>query len=141
MYIRKLFAAAALTTSMVVPTVALAAEPTAPAGCVLGGYQITSVTPYRVEEHVVRALSVRRLRGAEVRVQAQPGLTAEWLQLILQQRLGEAKRGDIHDCILETDVRRVEVDPAGTGFIVRLIAKDTKKAEEVLRRARVLAGA
>jgi hypothetical protein len=141
MYIRKLFAAAALTMSMVVPTVALAGEPTAPAACVFGGYQIASVTPYRVEERTGRALSFRRLRGAEIRVQAQPGLTVEWLQLTLQQRLQEAKRGDLHDCVLGTDVSRVEVSSAGTGFIVRLVAKDTKKADEVFRRASVLAGA
>ena len=141
MYVRKLFAAASLTMSMIVPTVALAGEPMAPAGCVLGGYQIVSVTPYRIEERTGRALSVRRLHGAEIRVQAQPGLTAEWLQLTLQERLQEAKRGDIHDCVLETDVSRVEVDSTGTGFMVRLVAKDTKKAEEVLHRANVLAGA
>jgi len=32
----------------------------------------------------------------------------------------------------------VRVDSAGTGFLIKIIARDASKADEVLRRARLL---
>lgn len=139
MSIRKLFAVTTLALSMVAPAVALGAEPAVPSHCALEGYEIRTVNPYRVMEHLGKG-TLWRLRGAEMQVQAQPGLTAEWLQLTLQRHLGAMRSADMKDCPLDADVTRVAVSSAGTGFTVRLIANDTKKAEEVLRRARLLAG-
>jgi hypothetical protein len=42
------------------------------------------------------------------------------------------------DCALDVNDVKVRVDPAGTGFAVKLIARDASQAEEVLRRARLL---
>ncbi len=44
------------------------------------------------------------------------------------------------DCALSANDVRVEIDSAGAGFSVRLIARDANRAEEVLRRARLLLG-
>jgi hypothetical protein len=139
MFIRKLLSVTTLALSMVAPAVALAAEPAAPSHCALEGYQISSVSPYRVVEHLGKG-TLWRLRGAEIHVEAQPGLTAEWLQLTLQRHLEAMRGAEMKDCVLDADVARVAVSSAGSGFTVRLIANDTKAAEEVLRRARVLAG-
>lgn len=140
MSIRKLFGVTTLALSMLAPALALAVEPSKPPRCALEGYVIRSITPYRAQEHTGR-VPIWRLRGAEVQVEARPGLTAEWLQLRLQQHLQEMRRSAMKDCVLNADVARVTVSSARTGFTVRLIATDTKKAEAVLRRARVLAGA
>jgi hypothetical protein len=43
------------------------------------------------------------------------------------------------DCALEVKGVTVQVDSAGAGFDVKLIARDANQAEEVLRRARLLA--
>lgn len=96
------------------------------------------VAPYRVEERIGRS-SIPRLKGAEVFVQAKPGLTAEWLQLTLARHVA-ALRGpaSMPDCAFDVNGVAVRVDSAGTGFLVKIIARDTVKGEEVLRRARLV---
>ena len=138
----KLLAVAALAASTLVSTVSLAAaaEPANRPPCVLNEYHVTSVTPYRVDEAIGRS-RVPHVRGALVFVQAQPGLTAEWLQLQLQQHLQTMRTADMKDCAFDLKDVRVEVSSAGTGFAVKVIATDAAKSQEVLRRARLLVGA
>ena len=115
-------------------------SPAAPghANCVLRPYTVTAVTPQFVDVQQGR-VTTRRLAGAIVYVQAEPGLTAEWLTLSLQRHLSAMQAGPgMKDCPL-ADVR-VGVGSAGAGFAIQLTAKDPKSAEEVLRRARLLRG-
>ncbi len=114
----------------------LAAQADSPSACVLKLHRIGSVSPYRVEEHSGKA-TISRLRGAELWVVAEPGLTREWLQLTLTRHLAEM-RGTMKDCPLDMADLRVSVESAGAGFSVRIVARDTEHAEEVLRRARQL---
>ena len=108
--------------------------------CALLGFTVTSVAPHFVDQQQGRA-TIQRLAGATVYVQAQPGLTREWLRLSLERHL-TAMRGasTMKDCPLGTKDIQIAVDSAGTGFAVQLSAKDTKTAQEVLRRARLLRG-
>lgn len=120
-----------------VPVVSFASTPTSP-NCLLREHRITSVTPYRVEERIGKS-AVQRLRGAEVFVQAEPGLTAEWLQLTLARHVAQMRAPAVMpDCAFDVDDVAVRVESAGTGFRVRIMARDTDKAGEVLRRARLL---
>ena len=80
----------------------------------------------------------KHLKGAEVRLQAEPGLTAEWLQLTLARHVVEMRRTSTSDCALDLADLQVRVDSAGSGFSVKLIANDSNKAKEVLRRAQLL---
>ena len=106
--------------------------------CLLREHRITSVTPYRVEERIGKS-AILRLRGAEVFVQAERGLTAEWLQLKLARHVAQMRGpAAMADCAFDVDDVAVGVESGGTGFRVRIIARDTDKAEEVLRRARLL---
>lgn len=116
-----------------------AATAAAAAPCQLKTHRATSVTPYRVNEPLGKT-TVSRLRGANVYVQAEPGLTKEWLQLTLTRHLNEMRGTTMKDCPLDLDDVTISVDSAGPGFAVRIIARDTAKAEEVLRRARLLPG-
>ena len=100
---------------------------------------MTSVVPYRTTEHVGKS-AVQRMRGASVFVQAEEGLTAEWLQLTLQRHLAAMRTSDMRDCAFDVENVRADVDSGGNGFWVRLIAPDTRSGEEVLRRARLLVG-
>lgn len=128
-----LFAVAAAS----VPSTSFAGTPPSQ-DCLLREHRITSVTPYRVEERIGRSAIVR-LRGAEVFVQAEPGLTAEWLQLTLARHIAQMRGpAAMPDCAFDVDDVAVRVESGGTGFRVRIIARDTDKAEEVLRRARLL---
>jgi len=78
--------------------------------CLLREHRITSVTPYRVEERIGKN-SVRRLRGAEVFVQAEPGLTAEWLQLTLARHIAQMRGpAAMPDCAFDVDDVAVRVE-------------------------------
>lgn len=121
-----------------VPAISFADEP-ATTNCPLSEHQITSVTPYRTHMRNTGRIPVQRLRGAEVFVQAAPGLTAEWLQLTLARHIAQM-RGPVAmpDCVFDVDDVTVRVESGGTGFRVLILARDTDKAGEVLRRARLL---
>ncbi len=136
MFIRKLIIAATIGIGALVPAVGLAATPTKPA-CALAVHRVTAVKPYRLIEHSGRG-STERLAGAEIFVQAEPGLTAEWLRLTLEQHLAAMKSIPMADCPLDMNDVRVQVDSAGPGFAVKIIANSARQAKEVLRRAELL---
>jgi hypothetical protein len=116
------------------PAVAFAsAEPSRPP-CIFNEYRVTSVKPYKVDERIGWG-TVQRLAGAQLYVVAEPGLTREWLQLKLERHLLQMRQADMRDCAFDLADVRVEVDSAGGGFWVKLIAKDFQVAKEVLRRA------
>lgn len=135
MFIRRLIPCLILGAATLLPVVA-AAEPAKNTPCVLLEHQVTSVTPYRVLTHYGRG-STERLAGARVNVRAEPGLTAEWLQLTIQQHLTKMQGTTMAGCPLDLDNLRVEVDSAGAGFTVKLIAQNAAQAKEVLHRAQL----
>jgi hypothetical protein len=148
MFNRKILAAFVLAATALAPMASYAAPAAAKAApCILREHRITAVTPYLVELprgpveiHQGRA-AVQQLRGATVFVQAEPGLTAEWLQLTLGRHLAEMQGpAEMKDCAFDVKDVQVKVMSAGAGFGVYLIARDSTKAEEVLRRARLLVG-
>jgi hypothetical protein len=128
MLFRKFIISAALAAS--------AAPKTSP--CILSERTIVSVVPYKVEEHVGKNV-IARVRGAQVYVQAEPGLTPEWLQLNFERHLTMMKAGSsMPDCAFGLEKVRIDVTSAGPGFWVRLVAPDNRSGEEVLRRAQLL---
>lgn len=136
MFFRKAIATIVLGAATLLP-VAASAEPAQGSHCILLDHKVTSVTPYRVLERSGRG-SAERLAGARVNVRAEPGLTAEWLQLTIQQHLAKMEGTTMAGCPLDLDSVRVEVDSAGAGFAVKLIAKNPAQAKEVLHRAQLL---
>ena len=138
MFIRKIVTSLALVAATAAPALAHA-TPNAGPPCILRDHTVVSVTPYKEDVRFGRNV-YPQLRGAQVYIQAEPGLTAEWLQLTLQRHLAEMKGpAAMPDCAFDLDNVRVDVLPSGAGFWVRLIAPDTKTGEEVLRRAQLLA--
>ena len=136
MFIHKLIPALVLGAATLLPVIA-SAEPAQRSHCILLDHKVTSVTPYRVLERSGRG-SNERLAGARVNVRAEPGLTAEWLQLTIQQHLAKMEGTTMAGCPLDLDNVRVEVDSAGAGFAVKIIAKNPAQAKEVLQRAQLL---
>jgi hypothetical protein len=140
---RKILAAILLLGATVAPVASSAAPAAAkPASCILGEHRIIAIAPYVVEGprgpreiHEGRA-AVRELRGATIFVQAEPGLTPEWLQLTLSRRIAEGMKG----CAFGAHDIQVKVTSTGTDFGVYLVARDPRKAQEVLRLARLLVG-
>jgi hypothetical protein len=145
MFIRKLALGMFLSATAFLPAISQAAGPppqadrsvAAQAPCVLKQYKVSSVTPYRVEDNIGGHIFHQRVAGAELYVQAEPGLTAEWLQLNLNREVTAMRGGStMKDCVFGVD--KMQVDSAGPGFRVRLSAPGTDGGREVLRRAQLL---
>ncbi len=100
--------------------------------CPLGRtYRPTSVTADHVREQAY-GQDVKRLRGADIKIAAQPGLTQEWLQKTIERSIASG------DCDFGAPHLTVNVLSAGNGFEVQLTTPDEKAAHEVLRRAQQL---
>ena len=136
----KFVAAAAVMLALAVPATSLAKAPgpiTKSAPCAFHAHRVTKVTPYRSQLFVGRGTV---LRGANLFVPAERGLTAEWLERELLSHLAAMGSKDMRDCPLDVAKVRVNVQSGGAGFWVRLTAPDTTTAREVLRRAELLLG-
>ena len=135
MSFRRIAAIAALSVLSAVPMAAMAESQKAP--CVLSSHRVTAVTPYTPEIRIGR-MTERQLRGAVVHIQAAPGLTAEWLRLEVGRHLGAMRAGSMRDCAFDVAGVTFQVDSAGAGFDVKIIAPDAKQGAEVLRLAKLL---
>jgi len=144
MFNRKLIQGLVLSASALLGSPSFATAPTPPPSsrpCIFHQHRVTSVKPLKEVESMYGRWTRERLTGAELFVVAEPGLTAEWLQLTVGQHIAEMKTTPgMPGCPLGVQDVAVQVSSGGNGFIVRLTAPDPTKAEEVLRRAQLLAG-
>jgi hypothetical protein len=110
--------------------------------CLLGSkYPVNSVEPYRTNKNVGGYGDGYQqvLRGADISIAAQPGLTAEWLERQLE---GQVAAGI---CQFGLAAVSVEVLPMGEDFVVRVKntnyrvgTHDERPGKEILRRANEL---
>jgi hypothetical protein len=98
---------------------------------------ITSVRPFKVIETNLRR-SWTRLDGAVITVAAQPGMTREWLQRLVDDPALAAQPG----CPLAVSGATARVTSAGSGFAITVRQgdkiKDKGTAQEILHRAEAL---
>lgn len=139
MFTKKIAGALMLSAATILPSFALAAPSDTPAHCVLKAHRVTKVQPLHVTERYGRGSS-EKLVGAQVFVQAEPGLTAEWLQLTVERHIAQMGTTGMKGCALEAKEVRVTVESAGAGFAVKIVGKDVTQAKEILRRAQLLVG-
>jgi hypothetical protein len=104
---------------------------------------ITSVEPYSVEEHLGEAGFATRPAGAVVTFRAVPGLTAEWLQRLVDCHLGRnAALGhvvpEMPACPLVPSGVRAQVRSTGNGFAVEIDGGNPDTARAILARAQRL---
>jgi hypothetical protein len=127
-----------LAVSCSVPAVSFALAPTL-TSCPLREHHIVSAKPYYTPARVRKGVAGLRLRGVELFVEAEPGLTAEWLQLTLERDIAELRRfGSKADCVLAVESASVRVGSGGNGFHVWITASDVQNAKEIMRRAKQL---
>ena len=97
-------------------------------------YHISAVTPYKVVDHIVPTDDRAELRGVTLRVDAQPGLTKEWLQGAFERSIAAG------ECGLGAEPVSVNVQSAGDAFQVQLTTQGEKAAAELLRRVQQMGG-
>jgi len=136
---KKLSIAVILAATMALPALAFAEPGAAPGAshCILTEHRVTAVQPLRVTERNGRGTS-ERLAGAQVFVQAEPGLTAQWLQLSIQRHIAQMSSAGMANCPLDAKDVRVSVESAGPGFAVNVTGQNAARAKEILRRAQLL---
>lgn len=78
--------------------------------------------------------------GAEIRLHAQPGVTAPYLQRVLECHAAYGRRLHPNDPFHPANgfVTSVAVFPAGNSYIVQLAGSDANANDEILERARTL---
>jgi hypothetical protein len=101
------------------------------------GHRVVSITPQWVEES--NGKRTRHLVGVEIRIEAERGMTAEYLTVELRHHLSST---DTPHSMLEpvfgVEGSNVEVRSTGDGFVFRVTAPDTKRAEDIVRLSRLL---
>jgi hypothetical protein len=136
---RSILAASSLGLLLAIPP-AMAADRSASAAvavdCWLRDFTVTAVKPYYEAAHIKTPL--RRLKGAEIYVAAQPGLTIEWLRAEVTRHLVNMKAGSMAQCSFDGDGVQVTVASAGGGFRVVVRTDHDGQASEILRRAQSL---
>jgi hypothetical protein len=105
---------------------------------------IRSVSKVSEELKIGKAVSPRTA-GAEVIFRAVPGLTAEWLQRVVDCHLArnaaighEAASADMPNCPLTVRGAQASVRSVGDGFAVTIRSTDSAAAAEIQRRAESL---
>jgi hypothetical protein len=128
-------------SSLIVPALLLAASSasarSAPAAgsCVLKEYGALAAQPFSTEENYGLG-GYSHLRGAQVYVPAQRGLTAEWLAADVERAMASS-----NECKPHVSTVHVDVVPSGPGFWVVLSASSIEEANVVLRWAQSIAPA
>jgi hypothetical protein len=97
----------------------------------LMGHCVLSVTPRWVEE--INGKRTRYLAGVDVRIAAEPGMTAEYLTVEAQRAAATAPSAA--GSVFGVEGSRIEVRSTGDGFVFHFTASDTGHAEELVRRA------
>jgi hypothetical protein len=105
---------------------------------------IRSVSPLREDVKLGKS-NAPRMAGAEVIFGAVPGMTAEWLQRVVDCHLArnaaighETAAADMPHCPLTVRGAQATVRSVGDGFAVAIRSDDTAKSEEILHRAESL---
>lgn len=105
---------------------------------------IRSVSPVEEEVKLGKTTSTRT-SGAEVVFNAVPGMTAEWLQRVVDCHLArnsaighEAASAEMPHCPLTVRGAQAKVRSVGDGFAVAIRADDEATSKEILRRAQAL---
>jgi hypothetical protein len=135
MSVKKYVAGLALSAAVLAPAAARAAGGfTATQGCALAGHPVLALAPYRVTEHIGIGL-VERTRGAQFFVQAEPGLTREWLELTARRELANTEQMGL--CSLKPGDTKMEVSVAsvGSGFWVQFSAPDARSGQKIMKQA------
>ena len=132
-------AAAVAIASIVGSATAFADEKPIPqetrASChALMGHCVLSVTPRWIEE--INGKRTRYLAGVDVRIAAEPGVTAEYLTV--EARRAATAGPSAAGSVFGVEGSRIEVRSTGDGFVFHFTAPDTKRAEELVRRAQGL---
>jgi hypothetical protein len=103
---------------------------------------ITNVQEIRPETPASETESVVQRWGARLILQAQPGMTAEWLQRVAECHRAQVSAADpsqLTQSPLDVKGARITVQSTGNGFAVDITSGDPRVGRDILARAQGLA--
>jgi hypothetical protein len=105
---------------------------------------IEAVRPATGERRLVKT-TVQELRGAELIIRANEGMTKQWVARVTRchiawHELVGARAPDVRDDPFLVGTPEISFDEDETSFIIRVRGNDKSEGEEILRRALLLAG-
>lgn len=106
------------------------------APCPPARYHVVSVAPHYMQD--INGKRTLHLMGADIRVEAQPGVTPEFLTAELNRHLSAMGTSGMPGCVFGVTGSTAGVRSTGDGFVFYVTAPDTESAKEILRRARLL---
>lgn len=97
--------------------------------------EIEMVRPAMGERRSIKEW-VREIRGAELVVRAEPGMTRQWLaRLVRCHMAAEEPRLRADDSPLVVDEPTVSFGEEETGFVIRIVGRNRQEGEDIFRRA------
>ncbi len=109
------------------------------ADAIISGQSVSAVRPLYVAMDPSKSDVAEQLHGATVLVPAQPGMTAEWLNRVLECHSAQATLGQSQapndPFYLPDAVVDITVKPAKDGFAINVSTERTHDAQRVLDRA------
>ncbi len=136
MSIHQMTSALALVAALALPDVSHAQSTAESAGCFLDPQSVFTVQPYYGRPTISR----NSLRGAEVKLVPEVGLSSEMLAALLKRLLRATEWGRVPGCLRDVGHVHIGSNSKGDAESVMLIAKDPGDAHQVLRRAQLLDG-
>jgi hypothetical protein len=127
----------ALIAAFALPHASRAESTSDSARCFLDPQSVYTVKPYYGPPKI-RRNSLEPLRGAEVQLVPEVGLSSEMLAARLKRLLRASERGGLPGCLLDVGHVHIGSNPRGDAESVMLIARDPGDAQQVLRRAQWL---
>jgi hypothetical protein len=121
-------------------TTAKAAVTAAADRCVFDEYAPEYVKAYWVDQNYAYG-TFTSVRGAQIFVEAQPGLTPEWLTQVVERALQVQEANKTPSaCGPNLSGVQVSVSSAGRGFWITLIGRDEKSANALVHWAQAMLG-
>jgi hypothetical protein len=137
MTIHQMTSTLALVAALALPCISRAESTSDSARCFLDPQSVYTVKPYYGRPKI-RRNSLEPLRGAEVQLVPEVGLSSEILADRLKRLLRASERGGLPGCLLDVGHVHIGSNPMGDAESVTLIARDPGDAQQVLRRAQWL---
>ncbi|MGD0674905.1 MAG: hypothetical protein ABSC94_05765 [Polyangiaceae bacterium] len=101
----------------------------------LGAGEIEAVRPAMGERRLIKT-TVTELRGAELVVRAEPGMTKQWIARLVRCHMAwQEAVGAEGDDPFVTGRPSVSFDEEETNFIIRILGRDRHEGEDILARA------
>lgn len=100
--------------------------------------RVKNAKPIYTQRFVARAIQPRELTGAELYIDAQPGVSQPYLERVLSCHAAGSSVAHPNDPLRASNVRDVDVRVQGSQFVVAVHGADKQSGREIWKKAKAL---